>query len=265
MMDALITALSETTELRIESGDWHLGEFIAPQDEIDAAWGALDPTRVAVEKVIFFDDGHYEAPTFLSAFGQLEELVLYGNTLIHDLSMLAHHPRLQRVALTNYCGLTTAEQLAFLSTLPHLNELILLDGYLELPAPALPAEVTTRLRSLWLSWAGFAGLTPAPLKQLERLTIELTDVDAFTRGVNDLEARLRALLTPLGDRGGRVRVFHRHRADAADRAQLEASFARCLPDGATTTHHWRGQPPEPMQVLSHGDAFLGERPLLSAP
>lgn len=273
--DALVEALVKHEHLELRFDRWKIGRLEVTAEAVDALWPevveALRRTgqRPAVTHVVFEDDAHYEAPTFLAELTAMAQLVLYGNTLIDDLSALADHPSLKRLALTNYCGLYRAEQYAVLDTIAGLEEIILFGEYLDLYEPVLGEATLGRLRSLWTSWDVFGMIPAGSMPRLERLTLTLQDeqdvLELLGEDVDPSErltdALMRARLATLAD-GGWLRLLHWHEQSWQGRAEAEAVFARWLPEGARITHHWQDQQPTLMDLASRGDAFLGGRSLL---
>lgn len=260
MLQPLLDALARHETLRIESEAWHLGDIDFPSQEVDDVWSAVinaaqaDPERrPRVKRVIVMDDSHYESLPFLSGLSDLEELTLYGVTLVDDLSALAHHSSVRRVAFTNYCGLYETEHFEVFETLERLEEVIFFGGYLDLYELGWSERLLGQLRSLWVTWPMFVRLKVGALAGLQRLTVE-SQTEAFLPEEledGELEAHFDALtMAP----GATLRMFHDGTQDDAIASMI--SEWTSSPE-LRLEHHWEDV--EAMQTLNEGDAFLGGR------
>lgn len=258
----LVNALTSQEELRIE-GDWLVGDTSFSGDMIDEDWaacrellGAIAPGAVTIKRVIFFDDGVIEELGFLSNFTHLEELVLYGNTLIGDADALAGHPRLARVALTNYSSLSTPAKLSWLDELPALDELVYFSGYFDhAPLPLAPSTAAN-LRSLWTTLETFLMLDLKGPTRLERLTLDIADARLFSKRAERARAKFEEISSARsGPAPGVIRIMCRADADERQRI-LEVTEGWFAPE-TSVEWSWHGRD---METL-HRDAFLHGEPL----
>ncbi|PRP96059.1 hypothetical protein [Enhygromyxa salina] len=269
-MNDLLAALSKTQELHLESGQWRLGEFALANESVDELWPEVeralraDPSIVdQLQAVTFFDEGSYESAPFLALFPKLEQLVLYGTTLLHDLSALAGHPSLRRVAFTNYCGIDPRNGgLRWLDELPQLEELVFFEGYIELDGWAPSEVMLSRLRSLWINWGDLEKIRHEALGRIESLTLYLSadDIDELIDLASDdnerpqAETAVRTRLLALGRTPGlKLRTCLDKVESEELRLQLDDVIGRCLPAGVQVERYWRGQV---MPLINNGYGFM---------
>ena len=192
-MADFLKALKKSSELKWIMGDWYLGDFSIENEVVDELLPRIqhaiqeDPGLVEqLVTVTFHDDGWYESMPFLGYLPNLEQIVLYGNTLLSDLSILAEHPNLRRVAFTNYCCIEPKKGgLDWLNTLPKLEELVFFEGYLELDGWIPAPQTLAKLRSLWMNWRDAQVLPRKALPNLEQLTLYILDFDDFLQKLED--------------------------------------------------------------------------------
>lgn len=269
-VDEFFAALRSSHTLLIESHVWLMQGCAVDEEWFEQNWEEVEQAfhkdaslGQSVKTVTFLDDGHYEHPKFLSFFDQMEQLVLYGNTLISELGHLAQHPSLKRVALTHYNCLSPASGLAWMDDVPGLEELIIFGEYMEIYDAWKPGdELCSRLRSLWMTWRNFKYLSLASFDALEMLTLELADFesimekarkDAKDEGVQ-VDDIMRRHFQAYDGRDGFIFRILTHELKHKEQGKLfKEACERWLPEGSTVEFYWE---PDWMPLLNGDRAFM---------